>query len=204
MEPVVTGIPPTAFAPQRIGLLGGSFNPAHEGHLHISREAMKRLQLDRVWWLVSPHNPLKPAADLAPFAKRLAGAVHLAEGAPIDVLDFEEVRGLKFTVDTLSALRRAYPRVRFVWLMGADCLAEFPAWKDWQRIFEAVPIAVFARPGYSMRALSGMAAGRFRRFRVPAAKAEGLSERKAPAWTFLEGLQVEASATAIRAKAKKR
>lgn len=202
MEPAVAGVPAGALTGRRIGLLGGSFNPAHDGHLFVSREAVKRLRLERVWWLVAPQNPLKDVANLAPFQSRLEGAKKLARGAPIDVLDMEARLNLRYTVDTLKALTQAYPRTRFVWLMGADCLIEFPGWKNWEQIFKMVPIAVFARPLYSMKGLSGQAAGRFRKFRIPAAEAERLSGRTPPAWTYLEGPQVEVSSTALRAKAK--
>ena len=133
-------------APGRVGLLGGSFNPAHGGHLHVSREALKRLDLDEVWWLVAPQNPLKAVRGMAPFDKRLAGAKRLARDPRIRVLDLERRLGTRYTVDTVAALRRLFPKIRFVWLMGADNLAQIRHWQRWTRIFAALPIAVFARP----------------------------------------------------------
>lgn len=193
---------PAAVSGLRIGLLGGSFNPAHQGHQFISREALKRLKLDRVWWLVSPRNPLKPAADLAPYKRRLEAARKLAAHPKITVMDIEQKLGLHYTVDTLAALKRHLPRVHFVWVMGADCLVEMPSWKDWTKIFHTVPIAIFARPGYSIRALNGKAAERFRRFRVPEAEVQTLASRKPPAWAFVESPEQDVSGTALRSKAR--
>jgi len=157
-----------AAAGRRIGLLGGSFNPAHGGHLHISRLALARLGLDEVWWLVSPQNPLKPSAGMASLAKRLRQAETVAAADPrIRVSDIERRLGTAYTADTVLALRRRFPRARFVWLMGGDNLVQFPYWQRWQGIFRAVPIAVFARPGSSQRALAGMAAHRFADARLP-------------------------------------
>ncbi len=150
-------------AGRRIGLLGGSFNPAHGGHLHISRLALSRLDLDEVWWLVSPQNPLKPAAGMAPFAERLAQAADIAAAdRRIKVSDIEARLGTRYTADTLKALTRRFPRARFVWLMGGDNLAQLPYWKRWQDIVGTVPIAVFDRPGSSLRALAGSAGAALR------------------------------------------
>ena len=148
---------------RRIGLLGGSFNPAHGGHLHISRLALRRLDLDEVWWLVSPQNPLKPAAGMAPFDERLrAGGRNRRRRPPHPGHRHRgPARRTTYTADTLQALRRRFPRTRFVWLMGGDNLAQFPYWRRWQDIFRTVPIAVFARPGTSSKALAGAAAHRF-------------------------------------------
>src|SRR5215216_425890 len=132
----------------RIGLLGGSFNPAHRGHRGISLHALRRLGLDEVWWLVSPGNPLKAEKDMAPLAARYVSARGAARGAPIRPTTIEAELGLRYTVDVLRALIRRYPKRRFVWLMGADNLAQFHRWKDWRRIARLMPIAVIARPGY--------------------------------------------------------
>jgi len=192
---------PAATAGLRIGLLGGSFNPAHRGHLHISRTAIARLGLDQVWWLVSPQNPLKPAAGMAPFAARLAGARALtAADRRIRATGIEARLGTRFTVDTISALRLRWPRVRFVWLMGADILRQMPEWRNWPQIFHILPVAVIDRPSYASRALAGKAALRFARARLAESKAGSLAERRPPAWVFLHGRLDPTSATAIRAR----
>jgi nicotinate-nucleotide adenylyltransferase len=186
---------------RRIGLLGGSFNPAHAGHRHISLLALKYLHLKEIWWLVSPQNPLKPVAGMAPFAERLARAAAAAHPHPrIKVTDLELRLGTRFTADTLAALKRRYPRDRFVWLMGADNFAQIPAWQDWTRIFTELSIAVFDRPSYSFKALAGKAAHRYWHYRVPPRRAKRLVGLKPPAWAFLYIPLHEASATAIRAK----
>ena len=182
----------------RIGLLGGSFNPAHEGHLHISRLALQRLGLDYVWWLVSPQNPLKPVDGMAPLAERLRGAVRAARHPRIRVSAIEARLGTRYTVDTLAALRRHFPATCFVWLMGADNLTEIVRWREWSRIFHLVAIAVFDRGSYAMRALAGKAARRFRRFRVSPGAARLLANQPRPAWAFLPTPLNPASATAIR------
>jgi nicotinate-nucleotide adenylyltransferase len=184
---------------RRIGLLGGSFNPAHGGHLHISRLALQRLGLDEVWWLVSPQNPLKAAAGMAPFADRLSQAAALATGERrIVVSDIEAGLGSTYTADTLKALRRRFPHARFVWLMGGDNLAQLPYWRQWQDIFRTVPIAVFARPGASSKALAGMPAQRFARWRVSAVAARRLASMPPPAWVFFHTPLDPRSATRIR------
>jgi nicotinate-nucleotide adenylyltransferase len=183
---------------RRIGLLGGSFNPAHEGHVHISRVALKRLRLDEIWWLVSPQNPLKPAAGMAPLQDRLAAARDLTRSRRIRATDVEMHLRTRYTVDTVAALQRRCPEVRFVWLVGADNLMELPRWHRWQDLFGRVPIAVFARRPYSLWALSGPAAQRFARFRMREAAAGALASRNPPAWVFLHCRMHPASATAIR------
>jgi nicotinate (nicotinamide) nucleotide adenylyltransferase len=140
---------------RRIGLLGGSFNPAHDGHLHISEAALAQLQLDEVWWLVSPQNPLKASKGMASLPARLAEAKTVARRPDIHVTDIEARLGTQYTIDTLSSLQRYCPRTRFVWLMGADNLEQMPKWRAWTAIFEAAPVAVFARSTYSLRALMG-------------------------------------------------
>jgi nicotinate-nucleotide adenylyltransferase len=189
---------------RRIGLLGGSFNPAHGGHLHISTLALKLLDLDQVWWLVSPQNPLKPVAGMAPFTGRLEGARRIAKGdRRILVTDLETRLGpSRYTADTLKALRRHFPRLRFVWLMGGDNLIQIPRWERWPEIFRTVPIAVFDRPSYSLKALSGLAATRFTRYRVPASGARRLAELEPPAWVFFHTPLDDRSATRIRLERK--
>jgi nicotinate-nucleotide adenylyltransferase len=189
-------------APLRIGLLGGSFNPAHEGHLHVSGQALDRLALDQVWWLVSPQNPLKDAAGMAPLDERLRTATQLAGKGRIQVTDLERELGTRYTVDTLKALNRRYPGYKFVWLMGADNLSQISRWRDWQGIFQRVPIAVFARPTYSLRALAGPAARRFGTFRIRESHAGTLAGLRPPAWVFLHVRTHAASATQLRARMK--
>lgn len=186
-------------AGRRIGLLGGSFNPAHGGHLHISREALSRLRLDEVWWLVSPQNPLKSANGMAPLAERLASARARARGTrQITVTALETLLGTRYTADTLTRLTRRLPGVRFVWLMGADNLIQISRWEAWTRIFHCLPVAVLARPAYSIRASSAKAAQRFCRQRLPESRAGCLAAEKPPAWVFLHIRLSALSATQIR------
>jgi len=184
--------------PRRIGLLGGSFNPAHEGHLHISREALKRLNLDEVWWLVTPQNPLKPVRGMAPLPKRLAAARELARDRRIRVLDIEARLGTRYTVDTVTALQRIFPRTRFVLLVGADILTQIRHWKRWTKIFSLLPIAVMARPTYCLKGLAELAARRYAQRRVAPEAARGLAEIEPPAWVFLPIRLDVRSATTIR------
>ena len=188
-------------ARRRIGLLGGSFNPAHDGHRHISLLALRRLGLDEVWWLVSPQNPLKPAKGMATLAQRMTSARAAAHHPRIRVSDIERRLNTRFTVDTIRALKRRHPDIGFVWLIGADNLLQMPAWKSWQTLFQLVPVAVFARPTYSLRALAGQAAVRFAFDRLPERQARCLAQQQPPAWTFLRIRLHSASATAIRAAA---
>ncbi len=183
---------------RRIGLLGGSFNPAHDGHRYVSLLALKRLALDEVWWLVSPQNPLKASAGMADLASRLDGARAVARHRRIRVTDIERRLGTRHTVDTLAALARRFPRHAFVWLMGADNLAQIEQWKDWPKIFTSAPIAVIDRPTYSYSALAGKAARRFRRARLDARRATSLAVTDPPAWVFIRGKPHPASATSIR------
>jgi nicotinate-nucleotide adenylyltransferase len=183
----------------RIGLLGGSFNPAHGGHLQLARRALSQLRLDQVWLLVSPGNPLKPAAGMASLRQRLAGAQLLADGRRIIATDIERRLHTRYTVDTLAALRQRFPNARFVWLMGADGLADLPRWRRWQRIVRLVPFAVLPRPTYNRPALAGQAAVRLRHARRPAREAALLPARDAPCWIFLPAPQNDISATALRA-----
>jgi nicotinate-nucleotide adenylyltransferase len=189
-----------ALGRRRIGVLGGSFNPAHAGHRHISREALKRLRLHEVWWLVSPQNPLKPAQGMAELDKRLAHARTVAAGLPIRVLGLESTLHTRYTVDTLAALRRRWPRARFVWLMGADNLASVHRWRRWPGIFQAVPVAIFDRPRYSQTSPNAKAALRFRAARWPKRLAARLAAAAAPAWVFVDGPRHPLSATVLRAR----
>jgi len=183
----------------RIGLLGGSFNPAHAGHRHISLAAMAALGLDEIWWLVSPGNPLKPQKGMAPLLARLASARRLAAGARIRVTAIERQLGTVYTADTLALLVRRYPKRRFIWLMGADNLVQFHRWRDWRRIAALVPIAVATRPGYDARALKAPAWGWLRRFVRPASMARNWTEWRTPALVLLSLPPDRTSATAIRA-----
>jgi nicotinate-nucleotide adenylyltransferase len=182
----------------RVGLLGGSFNPAHAGHLHISREALKRLGLDQVWWLVSPQNPLKPVAGMQPLAQRLATARAVAKSTAIVVTDVERILGTAYTYATLRTLIRRFPRIAFVWLMGADNLAQMPRWRRWPSIFKSVRVAVFDRSPYSYRAQAGRAA---RRFAASRRQVRRLWTAP-PSWTYLAIRRHAASATALRAATK--
>jgi len=184
--------------PQRIGLLGGSFNPAHAGHLHISLEALKRLGLDEVWWLVAPQNPLKPQRGMAPIEKRIGAARRVGADPRIRVFDLETPLGTRYTVDTVKELQRIFPRRRFVWLMGADNLAQIRHWKHWNEIFSRVPIAVFARPTYCLKGLAELAAKRYARRRVAPEAARRLADLVPPAWVFLPTRLDASSATEIR------
>lgn len=183
----------------RTGLLGGSFNPAHGGHRRISLFALRALALDEVWWLVSPGNPLKPRAGMAPLAARLASAQRAARGAPIRATAIERELGTRYTVDTLRALVRRYPRRRFVWLMGADNLAQFHRWREWRAIARTMPIAVIARPGYDAAAFASPAMAWLRRYRRRLSRQDLSAERSAPALTWLRFDPDPRSSTAIRA-----
>jgi nicotinate-nucleotide adenylyltransferase len=181
----------------RIGLLGGSFNPAHEGHVHVSEVALKRLGLDYVWWLVSPQNPLKASADIAPLGQRITYARHLVENYPrLRVSDIEAQMGTRFTVDTVTRLKTRFPGLRFVWLMGSDNLLAFHRWRDWQHLAKKVPIAIVTRPGTALAPLTAKAAQRFAR---SARRSERtLAAARAPALTVLEARRSSASATSLR------
>lgn len=182
----------------RIGLLGGSFNPAHDGHRHISLTALKRLGLDEVWWLVSPQNPLKSGDGMAPLGSRMYGAIAASAHPRIRVTDIEQQLGTRYTRDTIRALQRRFPAHRFVWLMGADNLAQLPRWAGWNDIVRRVPVAVFDRAPYSLNALSGQAATRYRRAWLPQDRARDLCRRDAPALTYVRMRRNALSATAIR------
>jgi nicotinate-nucleotide adenylyltransferase len=184
----------------RIGLLGGSFNPPHAAHRAISLLAMKRLRLDRVWWIVSPGNPLKDTRALPPIAERMAAARAVARHPRIAVTDIEAQIGTRYSIDTLRYLLGRCPGVDFVWLAGADVLGEFHRWRDWKGIFALTPIAFVDRAGDGLRALSGPAAQAYAEFRLPEASAAGLAAHRPPAWVFLHGLKLPHSSTALRRK----
>ena len=184
----------------RVGLLGGSFNPAHEGHLHVARQAMTRLRLDQLWLMVSPGNPLKPANGMAPFVERLASAEQIADGRRIIATDIEQRLGTRYTRDTMRALTRRFPAQQFVWLMGADNLSQLPRWGNWLRIMRAMPMLVLPRPGATRPALAGQVVSRFRKHRLPARSGLCLPIAAAPCWILLPVKENPASATALRRK----
>ena len=190
---------PIATPRMTIGLLGGSFDPPHEGHLHISQQALKRLGLDRVWWLVTPGNPLKKSGP-AEIDRRMTACEALIDGhARIEATDIERHLGTRYTVNALRMMQRVYPGVRFVWLMGADNLVGFHRWNQWTEIFRTVPIAVFARPGHQVKAGLSVAAGRFSEARLDSRQAIALPHRHAPCWSLLSHPMRAQSSSAIRA-----
>ena len=182
----------------RIGLLGGSFNPAHEGHRYVAAQARARLRLDQVWLLVSPGNPLKPQAGMAPFSERMESARRIADGRRVVATGIEAALHARFTVDTVRLLRRLFPNARFVWIMGADILEQLPRWRRWMDIARRLSFAVLPRPTYNLRALAGQAAHRLRSARRAAREAPMLPG-VAPGWVFLPVRQTAISATALRA-----
>jgi nicotinate-nucleotide adenylyltransferase len=188
----------------RIGLLGGSFNPAHGGHREISLKALEALRLDAVWWLVSPGNPLKDETEYAPYEERLAEARRIAAHPRIIVSNFEARQNLRYTIDTLDALAALWPQTQFVFLMGADSFASFHRWKDWRRIASRIPLAVFNRPGHEDAALTGDAARALALFRTPEERAAAIVDGEPPIWTFISTTRNPASATAIRAGRRRR
>lgn len=190
---------PYAAPGQVIGLLGGSFDPAHSGHAHITREALKRFGLDRVWWVVSPGNPLKSRGPVA-LERRMARARAVMQHPRVEVTDIEAQWGTRYTAQTLARLRVAYPRVRFIWLMGADNLAQFHLWQDWGQIMQNVPIGVLARPGQRISARMSRAAALYAPYRIPGRFGHALARAQAPAWCFVNVPMVDVSSTAIRAR----
>ena len=190
-----------AFSGMTIGLLGGSFNPAHDGHLEMSLYALKQMKLDQVWWLVSPQNPLKTGKDMAPLVKRVASAKHLAVHPKLLVTTLEVDMGTRYTADTLRQLKRRFPKTRFVWLMGADNLKQIPKWQDWEKIFSLVPVAVFRRPSYPAGRGLGKAAIRFDDAwysPTQGKKVARISPKSLPAWIILDNKLNYSSATKIR------
>ncbi|ARP98907.1 nicotinate-nucleotide adenylyltransferase [Pseudorhodoplanes sinuspersici] len=184
----------------RIGLFGGSFNPPHEAHRAVSLLAMKKLQLDRLWWLVTPGNPLKDKNALPPIGERIAMAQAMADHPRIDVTGFEAVIGAKYSYDTIAWLLKESPGTHFVWIMGADNLKDFHRWKHWRDIFMMLPIAVVDRGGLSLKAASGPAAISFAKARIPENQASRLPVLPAPAWVYLHGVKSDLSSTRIRAE----
>ena len=190
---------PKAMSGMRVGLLGGSFDPPHAGHVHITRQALRRFGLDRVWWLVSPGNPLK-ADGPAPMKQRMAACREIMQHPKVEVTDLETRLGTRFTADTIEKLQGVYPNVNFVWLMGADNLAEFHKWDRWESIVMSVSIGVTSRPGDHLRAGTSVMAQKYARARVPGAAAKILPFQKPPAWCLLGGPVMDISSTEIRAR----
>ncbi|MXQ13927.1 nicotinate-nucleotide adenylyltransferase [Microvirga makkahensis] len=182
----------------RIGLYGGSFNPAHAGHRHVSLMALTRLRLDRLWWIVTPGNPLKDTGELASTEARVAQAKDIADHPRIDVTAFEGEIGARYTVDTLAYLKRRFPGVHFVWIMGADNLAGFHRWRGWRRIARLMPIAVVDRPGWTLKAMRSRTAAVFSDGRIREARAPALAGLRPPAWVFLHGPRSHLSSTMLR------
>lgn len=182
----------------RVGLYGGSFNPAHEGHAHVAETARRRLGLDRVIWLVSPQNPLKSSRETASLAERMAGARKVARGRAMIVSDVETLIGTQYTIDTLRVLKARFPGVKFVWIMGADSLATFHRWRGWTQIMREAPVAVVSRPWISLRSRFSPAARRFASARMHSAQAALLPGARTPRWTFLRGPLNFQSSTALR------
>ena len=183
----------------KVGLLGGSFNPAHAGHLEISLAALHRLGLDQVWWLVTPGNPLKDPDDYADYDRRIAHARDIGDHPQLHVSDIERRAGLVFTIDTIAYLKQHFSDTAFVWLMGADSLAGFHRWRDWQEIAKSLPMAILNRPGYGIKAMASPAARSLARMRVPESMATSLADQP-HGWVFLPQTANNQSATAIRAK----
>jgi len=188
------------WAGKTVGLLGGSFNPAHDTHLEISLAALRRLDLAAVWWLVSPQNPLKSPDDMAAFEERLASARNLARDPRICASDMENRLGTRYTADTLEKLVTLLPDTRLIWLMGADNLAQLPKWKDWKKITRTVVFAIFDRPGYSDAIETSEAAQYLRGHQIPEGEARTLGSMTAPAWTIIRDVYSPLSSTAIRRK----
>lgn len=191
------------WANRTVGLLGGSFNPAHEGHRHISLYALKYLGLDAVWWMVSPQNPLKSTRDMAPQSERMMSGIKASRGHPaIVVTDIERALHTRYTADTLEALKKLFPHTRFVWLMGTDNLRQIHHWQEWQKIFDLVPVAVLDRPPRGNSLKSCPAFERFRNALKPQEQAKTLKTSKTPAWTILHIPLNTQSATQIRERRK--
>jgi len=186
-------------AKSRIGLLGGSFNPPHRAHREISLQALSALALDQVWWLISPQNPLKPTDGMAPLATRLAAACAKVDHPRITAAALETALGTQRTADTLQALQGRFPRVAFVWLMGADNMIQIERWHAWQQIFHRLPVAIFDRPSYSLKAMAAKPAKRFGDSRLREAYSRCLASCQPPAWVFIHGQRNALSASSIRA-----
>jgi len=187
----------------RVGLFGGSFNPAHEGHAHVAETARRKLKLDRVIWLVSPQNPLKARHETADLDERMADARALAQGPGMIISDAEARLGSAYTIDTIRSLKARFPGVKFVWIMGADSLAGFHRWRGWTQIMREVPVAVVSRPWISLRSRFSPAARRFARFRRSSNQAVGVPGSDPPAWVFLRGPLNFQSSTALRERMRR-
>ncbi|MCF6215345.1 MAG: nicotinate-nucleotide adenylyltransferase [Emcibacter sp.] len=199
-KPDLNIFPQNNLSGKRIGLLGGSFNPAHGAHLEISLVALEKLKLDAVWWLVSPQNPLKSDVGMASLEERLASARAMSPEPRIYVTDLEEKMAVQYTVDSVTRITSLLPDTQFVWLMGADNLAEFSHWKDWKKIAQTVVFAIFDRPGYSTAVETSDAAAYFLDKKIPSAEAAELCSLKPPAWTFIRDTKNPLSSTDIRRK----
>ena len=189
---------PYAESGMRIGLFGGSFNPAHEGHRLVALQCLKRLQLDRVWILVSPGNPLKDHTDLDSLDRRLEQTIKVMDDPRLQVTAFEAPLRFTYTSQSIAYLRETHPGVHFVWIMGADSLMSFDRWENWETIAASVPMAIYARPGSALRATRSPAATALAEARIPEDEATTLASRPAPAWVYLRGVMSTASSTAIR------
>lgn len=191
---------PLAFPGERIGIMGGTFNPPHEGHRIVAETAVKRLRLDQLWWVVTPGNPLKNNGGLPPLEGRMRAAKPFARGPRMKITGFEEDLGTPYTAATLAFLKQRYPSVRFVWVMGADNLATFDRWQHWQSIAATLPIAVVDRPGWRLKSQAGRAATTLMSSRIPERDAARLPDLEPPAWTFLTSKLSGLSSTALRAE----
>ena len=189
---------PVAGDRQRIGLFGGSFNPPHEGHLNLCDLAFKQLQLDQIWWMVTPGNPLKDTRELPSLLDRIVLCKELVTDNRIKITGFEASHKVRYTADTVRLVKRLRPRQKFVWLMGADNLADFHRWQDWRMIAKLLPLAVIDRPGSTFSYRSSVAALSMAKFRVDQEDASLLADKKPPAWTFIHGPRSSLSSTQLR------
>ena len=201
--PGITDLPPSARG-MRIGLFGGSFNPVHDGHKLVAEEAIKKLDLDAVWVLVTPGNPLKDHSELAPLPERVEGARTLMGSPSIRVTGFEAAKGFRYSYETIRFLKQSLADRKFVWIMGADNMVGFHRWERWRDIARLLPMAVYVRPGSSRLAPASLAATALSRYRIDESEAATLADRKPPAWVYLHGLMSSLSSTAIRARRKAR
>ena len=189
---------PVAGDRQRIGLFGGSFNPPHEGHLNLCDLALKQLQLDQIWWMVTPGNPLKDTRELPSLLDRIVLCKELVTDNRIKITGFEASHKVRYTADTVRLVKRLRPRQKFVWLMGADNLATFHTWQQWQDIFQTMPIAVFDRPGFHLKAMASPAAHKFKQYQINQFAAKRLATKPAPAWSYLTHKLSPLSSTQLR------
>ena len=199
--PVFSGPPPSAPG-MAIGLFGGSFDPPHEGHRLVCDTALRRLRLDRVWWIVTPGNPLKSTSGRPSQAQRMQMAADFIDDPRVAVTGFEAQIGTRYTLDTISWLAARREGVRFVWLMGADNLRQFPKWKGWRAIARAMPMAVIDRPGASLAGPLGQAGQTLNRWRVPESQVRALAWASPPAWALLHGPRSNSSSTELRRRAR--